>query len=231
MKQAMVLTLCIFFLIAGSASARIWMDDLEREEIGENWTPVACWMPNPPEWEIEDGVLKGNWPRWNLQMLFLAEYPSPNYTIQVKCRIDEIWQSPHLADAGFVFRSTGPDKITPAYGFGIGSSRAQFGVLPGAGWQYIGTVPENHETGEWYTLKMLIKDDQFVGYVNDRPICKIRDDRGYKGKFLGLSMGSNISASFDDFMITDQVDEDAILNFDVSPEGMLTTTWAGLKAR
>jgi len=102
--------------------------------------------------------------------------------------------------------------------------------MQGPDWQYRGTTPQSYNTGQWYTLKLIVQGDRFLGYVNDRPVCKL-EDRALKGKFVGLGMGSNISASFDDFMITDQVDEDAILNFDVSPEGMLTTTWAGLKAQ
>lgn len=238
MIQITIITLCITFLFAGLASAKMWQDDFEDGELGENWTP-AVWVPQgigPPNWKVEDGILKGHWPNWSAQMLFLEEYPSLDYTIQVKCRIDRLWLDPWSADAGFCFRSSGPgvgpnDNITFFYGFGIGVERAQFAVSHGGGgWHYAGTTPENHTIGQWYTLKLVVKGHKFIGYVNDKPVCKIGDDK-LKGKFVGLGMGANIDASFDDFMISDKVDDTAFDEMDVSPTGLASTKWASLKTR
>jgi hypothetical protein len=45
-------------------------------------------------------------------------------------------------------------------------------------------------------------------------------------------MGYQVDVGFDDFMITNQVDDDALFDFDVSPEGItLTTTWANIKTQ
>ena len=71
-------------------------------------------------------------PFWNAQMLFLEEYQSMDYTIQVKCRIDKVSNDTELASAGIVFRSFGPgENSLPLYGFGIGDSGAKFGFLHG----------------------------------------------------------------------------------------------------
>jgi hypothetical protein len=166
-------------------------------------------------------------------VLFFGEYPSLDYTMQVDCRIDRVWQVPELANAGLVFRSPEPakDNEQAVYGFGIAPFRTRFAVVgQGGGWHFEGASVINHNIGQWYKLKLVVSDNKFVGYVDDEPVCKIRNNQ-FRGRFVGLGMGSNIDASFDDFMITDQVDEDALLHFDVSPEGMLATTWAGLKAR
>lgn len=235
MIQITIITLCITFLFAGLASAEMWKDDFGDGELDESWTPAVLLEPSPPDWKIEDDILKGHWPLWNGQMLFLEEYPSLDYTIQVKCRIDLVWLDPGLADAGFIFRSSGPgvgpnDKITPFYGFGIGLSRAQFGIFHGGGnWRYAETKLEKHVIGKWYTLKLVVKGDKFIGYVDDKRVCKLSDDL-FEGTFVGLCIGVNIDASFDDFMISDKVDESAF-EMDVSPEGLTSTMWASLKSQ
>ncbi len=231
--RRMTIVLCIFSLLAGSTSAEMWKDDFDGGELGEDWTSTSwCGHDPSPNWKIEDGILRGKWPHWNAQMLFLPEYPSLDYTIQVKCRIDKIWQMPSLAGAGFIFRSSDPEAnggcIGPFYEWGISSNRC--GFMISAGMQIVGTVPERYDFDQWYTLKLVVKGKRFLGYVNDEFVCKLSHDT-YKGKFVGLMIGANIDASFDDFMITDQVDEDAFINFDVSPEGTMTTTWAGLKTQ
>ena len=78
-------------------------------------------------------------------MLFLFEYPSLDYPIQMKCRIDKVWQMPTLAGAGFIFRSFGPEgKITNGcisdfVSWGIGIDRAAFMNYPAGGnWQILG---------------------------------------------------------------------------------------------
>ena len=218
-----------------SASADVWIDDFEREEIGEDWAPTA-WCANDakPDWKIEDGILGGRWPHWDAQMLFLAkEYPSLNYTIQVKCRIDKVWQSPDLAGAGFIFRAptseTNGGCINLFYNWGIGTISSGFMIFSGV-WQLVGVVMRNHNLDQWYIIKLVVNDSDFYGYIDDKPICKLKDSK-YKGKFVGLWLGSNIDASFDDFMISDSVDEDALENFAISPQDKLPQTWGTLKAK
>lgn len=209
MKRIIVAFLCVF-CFSGLAFAEVWKDDFEAGEISKNWAQVSMNISNLPDWKIESGVLKGNWPFWNAQMLFLKEYPSLNYTIRVKCRIDKVWQAPELASAGIMFRAYGTDKeskdIHQFYGFGIGDSSARFGFIYGTGnWHILETNPRKHDIGKWYELKVVVKDYGVSCYVDDELICKLHGAH-FEGKFVGLTMGSNISASFDDFMITDQAD-------------------------
>ncbi len=234
-KQITVVILCISLPIVSSVSAVVWKDDFEGAEIDKNWTP-ATWRVNAPtNWKVEDGILKGSWPRsGSCEMLFLEEYPSLNYTIQVKGRIDRVWQASSYAGLGIVFRSSGPagNKVTPFYTLGITSFRAFFFMgHNNANWRDADVTPGNYNIDQWYTLKLVVSGKDFLGYVDDKLVCDL-NDRQFKGKFAGLCTGDRVDVSFDDFMITDQVDEDAFVNFDVSPEvRALTTTWAGLKTQ
>jgi hypothetical protein len=218
-----------------SVSANIWKDDFEREELGKDWTPTTwCAGDAPFNWNIDKGIIKGCWPNWDAQMLFLTEYPSLDYTIQVKCRIDKVWMEPGLAGAGFIFRSTGPEFIGgcigPFYGYFIGSPQCGFMICDGGGWQITGAIPEKHNPDQWYTLKLVVKGDDFFTYVDDKPVCRLSDGR-FRGKFVGLSIGSNIDASFDDFMISDRVDDQALIDFDVQAKDKLTTSWGYIKQK
>jgi hypothetical protein len=44
-------------------------------------------------------------------------------------------------------------------------------------------------------------------------------------------LGSNINASFDDFMITERVDEQALTDFDVLPADKLAIAWGYVKQK
>lgn len=210
MRKATIMRVCVLQFSAGLAFAAVWKDDFE-DGLGKSWTPAAWMETEPPDWKVEDGVLKGDWPFWNGQMLFLEEYPSQDYTIQVKCRIDKVWQVPELASAGIVFRSAGPgkspdDKVIPLYGFGIGDSSARFVIFDAPPkFHFVETCPRKHDIGKWYTLKVVVKEGTASCYVDDELACRIYGAQ-FEGKFVGLSMGSNVTASFDDFMITDEVD-------------------------
>ena len=168
MERTIMAVLGIYLLWAGSVCAHVWQDDSERDELGEDWTPVAWDAPNPPDWKVEDGVLKARWPNWNAQMLFLDEYPLQDYTMQVKCRIDEVWEPSDYAGGGFVFRSTGPDGITPFCALGLCIWCAKFFLAHGnAIWRDAAREPRNHTVGEWYTLKLIVVGKTFLGYADD----------------------------------------------------------------
>jgi len=236
MRQVIIIVSCVFLIFADLAVAEVWKDDFEGDALNEKWTPIQ-WVPfanEPWDWKVEDGILKGRWPNWNCQFLFLEEYPSLDYAMQVRCRIDNLLQLHGFGGGGFVFRVSGTgvepgDRIEPFHGFAINNFCAGLRTFHG-GLEFNSTHSEQHDFGQWYTLKLLVKNNRFLGYVDDRPVCKMDDDR-FKGKFVGLGISSHTYASFDDFMISDQVDEDALSEaFDVSPDDMvLATTWADLK--
>jgi len=211
MRRITIIVLCVILFAVGSATAGTWKDSFDDNKISEKWTPIAWSMTDQPDWKIENGILKGNWPLWNAQMLFLSDYPSPDYTIQVKCRIDKVWQVPELAAAGIIFRSSGPgkteeDNVSSFYGFGIGDTGARFAVVYGGKWHIMEASPRKHDIGKWYTLKVVVKEGGIFCYVGNELVCKLYG-ASLDGKFVGLTMGSNISASFDDFLITDQTEK------------------------
>lgn len=231
-KQITVAILCISLFTVSSISAAVWKDDFEGAEIDENWTP-ATWRVNAPtNWKVEDGVLKASWPLMgSCEMLLLEEYPSLDYTIQVKGRIDRVRQASSYAGPGIVFRSSGPagNTVTPFYSFGLIGFRTLFFIGHNdMNWRDADVTPGNYDIDQWYTLKVIVSGKDFLGYVDDKLVCEL-SDRLFKGKFVGLCTGDVVDVSFDDFMITDQVDEDAFLNLHVSPEGTMATTWARLK--
>jgi hypothetical protein len=214
------------------------MDDFKGGELGKDWTPVQWCVGDPePDWKVKDGILMGRWPNWDAQMLFLPEYPSLDYTIQMKCRIDQVMGEPGLAGAGFIFRSSGPAVkvngkcIGPLYELAIGHFQCGFMDADRNGnWFLAGIVVKNHDLEQWYTLKLVVKGDKFLGYVDGEPICQLSDNK-YKGNFVGLMLGSNINASFDDFMITERVDEQALTDFDVLPADKLAIAWGYVKQK
>lgn len=232
MKQKAIVVLCISFLLAGLVSGDVWKDDFERAEIGENWTQ-GVWRANAaPDWKIEDGVLKGCWAHGFGQILFLDKYPSLDYTIQVKCRIDRARQVSDYGGGWIGFRGAGPGPVDPFYCFGLIPACSKFFIARGGqNWADAARVPENHNIGQWYTIKVVVVDDVFTGYVDDKLVCEMRDRFTIKGGFVSLGVAEQADASFDDFMITDSVDEDALSNFAVSLKGALATTWTRLKNR
>ena len=59
-------------------------------------------------------------------------------------------------------------------------------------------------------------------------MCQLRDKQ-FQGKFVGLCTGCQVDVSFDDFMISDKVDETAFDEMDVSLKGLASATWGSLK--
>ena len=186
------------------------------------------------KWKVEYGILKGSWPRFGYnEMLFMEESPLLDYTIQVKGRIDGVWQASSYAGSGIVFRSSGPagNKVTPFYAFALVGFRTFFFMGKNdANWRDADVTPGRYNIDQWYTLKVIVSGKDFLGYVDDKLVCELNDHQ-FKGKFVGLCTGDQVDISFDDFMITDSVDDSAFADFDVSPEGTMTTTWAGLKTQ
>jgi len=230
----MKLILILFILLfVSSASADVRVDNFDNDILNEKWI-ITKWRPFAVEevsWSVEDGFLKGEWPNWNGQMLLLDEYPSLNFTIQVKVRIDRIVLAHEWNGAGIIFRSSGPGEepkpnMSPFYVFAINIPIAGFATSTTMA--VISGIPGRYNIDEWYTLKVVVRDDSFLGYVNNEDPCKLKD-RFFKGKFVGLVVSCHTYASFDDFMISDSVDEAAFENFAVSYEGRLATAWGYIK--
>jgi hypothetical protein len=224
------LAISCIFLFALSASAEVWMDDFERDELGEDWITFRRFNNGrQPDWRIEEGVLKGHWPFWGCQLAVIEEYPSPNYTIQVDCRLDNMGA---MAFGCIGFRVSKPDFCPAFYGFGISADLSGYiwdfgcGVnrVPGA------AISKIFKVGQWYTVKLVAKGNKYLGYVDDKKMCKLTDEHN-EGKYVGLITGPHTDVSFDNFMISDQIGDEAF-SFGVSPgDKVLTTTWASIRTR
>jgi hypothetical protein len=241
LRGFVVISLLVFSVSVLSASADMWMDDFSGDKLDERWKPtISIDNAKPPaDWEVENGILKGHWPYQGLQLL-LIEYPYQNYAVQVKCRIDK--QRSVENAVGFIFHSYGPDHKPTAWRGASELSSFGLGTASGgrSGWIRVGSdwwdtpfevVGKGYTEGEWYTVKLLVNGADFEGYIDDELIVKEHDDK-FNGSFVGLLIAHNTDASFDNFMVGDQEDFEMLDQGNVtgvSPEGMLITTWSGLK--
>jgi hypothetical protein len=246
LRGFVIVTLVMFSVSVLSTSAEMWMDDFGGDKLNEKWEAVVSktgGLP-PADWKVENGVLKGHWPTWGQQHL-LIEYPSSEYTVQVKCRFDKIIQKSNDNGAGIIFHSSGPDRSIPNQGavdfylLGLGPNPSPGGAaiwnIGRFQWGPMRTwwAPANDpiQVGEWYTLKLKVNGNSFRGYVNDALAIEVEDDK-FVGAYVGPYISLYVDASFDDFMITDQQDFETLAQSDttsVSPRGALITTWSGLK--
>ena len=234
LRGFVIFGLIMFSVSILSASAEMWKDSFDGDTISDRWKPGVSVGGNPPsDWKVDGGVLKGHWVNQGMQLL-LMEYPSPDYTIQVKCRLDK--GSNPEGGAGIVFHSYGIGHDPAGWQgtsefYSLHMHRTGFRLWRiGAGWwdTIVDKPPmgdaKEHSDVEWYTLKLVLKDSNLRGYVNDELLFETQNDR-FAGNFVGLVTGMFTDASFDDLVITNQEEVSTV----VSPEGMLMATWSRLK--
>jgi len=161
LRGFVIVGLIMFSVSVLSASAEMWKDSFDGGELKEEWKPGVSVAGNPPSnWKVEDGVLKGHWANFGQQLL-LMEYPSSDYTIQVRCRLDEA-NNPE-GGAGIVFRSYGPGHdpagwqgTSEFYGFQILRKNLNLWRIGADWWDTIVVEPPiggagEHSDNEWYT--------------------------------------------------------------------------------
>ena len=237
LKRFAIVGLIMFSISVISASAEMWTDSFDGDTINEKWvTAVSKTGARPSaDWKVENGVLTGRWPTWGQQHL-LIEYLSPDYTVQVRCRINEVTQTSNDNGGGIIFRSSGPGRTNPSqgaidfYGFGIGPNPSPGGAaIWYVGNDSWGSIADSGlkapvDIDVWYTLKLVVNGNSFQGYVDDELVCDTQDGR-FSGGYVGPYMSLYMDTSFDDFMITDQTD---VLSA-VSAEGKLPIAWGQMK--
>ena len=126
LKRFAIVSLIMLSISVASASAEMWKDSFDGNTINEKWVTAVSKAGARPsaDWKVESGVLTGRWPTYGQQQL-LAEYSSPEYTVQVRCRINEIIQRSNDNGVGIIFRSSGPGRTNAGqgaidfYGFAI----------------------------------------------------------------------------------------------------------------
>jgi hypothetical protein len=239
LKRFAIVSLIMFSISVMSASAEMWKDSFDGDTINEKWVTAVSKTGSLPlaDWKVENGVLTGRWPTYGQQQL-LVEYPSPEYTVQVRCRINEVIQQKSDNGVGIIFHSSGPGRTNAGqgavdfYGFAIGPTPSPGGAAisyVGAGqWGGLAAsaVSSPISVGQWYTLKLVVEGNSFRGYVDDELVCEAQDDR-FSGNYVGPYMSLYIDTSFDDFVVTDQVDDLSASAVDAN--GKLSVTWGHMK--
>ena len=239
LKRFAIVSLIIFSISVISASAEMWKDSFDGDTINEQWVTAVSKAGARPsaDWKVENGVLTGRWPTFGQQHL-LIEYPSPEYTVQVRCRINEIVQQSNDNGVGIIFHSSGPGRTNASqgaidfYGFGIGPTPGPGGAaiwyVGNGNW---GSITDSGlespvDISVWYTLKLVVKGNSFQGYVDDKLVCDAQDDR-FTGNYVGPYMSLYMDASFDEFVVTDQVDDLSASAVDAHEK--LSATWGHIK--
>ena len=239
LKRFAIVSLIMLSISVASASAEMWKDSFDGNAINEKWVTAVSKAGARPsaDWKVESGVLTGRWPTYGQQQL-LVEYPSPEYTVQVRCRINEIIQRSNDNGVGIIFRSSGPGRTNAGqgaidfYGFAIGPTPSPGGAAisyVGAGqWGALEVSPVNRpvNVGEWYTLKLVVEGNSFRGYVDDELVCDAQDNR-FTGNYVGPYMSLYMDASFDEFVVVDQIDD--LSPSAVDANGKLSATWGHIK--
>lgn len=234
LRGVLILGLVMFLVSIWSASAEIWQDSFDSDTISDRWQPGVSVGGNPPsDWQVEEGVLKGHWVNLGMQLL-LMEYPSSDYIVQVKCKLDK--GNNTEGGAGIVFRSygighdpAGWQGTSEFYSFHLHRTGFRLWRIGAGWWDTIVNQPpmagaKQHSDIEWYTLKLVFKGSNLRCYVNDALLFETQDDK-FAGNFVGLVTGMFTDASFDDFAITDES------SYGISPQTNSMTTWARLKQR
>ena len=249
LRKSATVSLIMFSLVILSASADTWKDGFDNAELDERWEAAISYDETPKpsaDWKVDNGVLRGHWP-YRHHMLLLMEYPSPDYTIQVKCRIDRVMGG---SCAGIVFHSYGPDNAPTRWRgtselsmFSIYHNGAAILLRIGPDW-YDWVMPSplvDYKVGEWCMLKLVVEGANYRAYVNDE-LAHVGYDGKFKGGFVGLDAGHMVDVSFDDFMITDRVDDPTLstaekdepgakpISTAVDARGKLSVTWGRVKS-
>ncbi len=250
LRKSAIVSLIMFSLAILSASAETWKDGFDNAELDERWKPAVSFDGGnkpPADWKIDNGVLKGHW-AYSHHMLLLMEYPSPDYTIQVKCRIDRAMGE--VSWAGIVFHSYGPDNAPTGWRgtselsmFTINHDGIASVLRLGPDWYdwVFTSIPVDYKVGEWCTLKLVVVGANYRAYVNDE-LAHVGYDGKFKGGFVGLNAGHRVDVSFDDFTITDRVDDPTLSTAEkdepgtkpiskaVDARGKLSVTWGRMKS-
>lgn len=159
-----------------------------------------------------------------------------DYTVGVSVKIVEHQNNADFMEtAAIAVRGM---EFSSSYYFGIGTAglspkRAQAYYLDGTigplgllqPQNYV-SVPFEWELDTWYDLRVQVTGNQYEFYIDNNLVIEHTDDTFPAGK-VGIGVGNNVSAHFDDFFITgDGIPDDSIA---VSHKSKLTATWGGVR--
>ena len=208
--------LCLSMLMGTVyAGTQIW--DFEKADQEKDWHIATG------DWGIKDDVYQETSGATAAMASFVGEESWTDYTVEVKVRNEQSnW-------AGLIFRAKSDLEYYVLY-FGVPAKNIEL-------WRHkppnvdsrdniFGDAPKGvvFEVGEWYTLKAVVKKDQFQLYVNDE-LQQEAVDAVYGSGRVGV-WAWQATASFDDITITG---DDIKGTTAVKPDKKLAVTWGKLR--
>ena len=239
------LIVAVLFLLSFSGWAGTFIETFNDGDLAE-WQELVQENKGPGSWEVIDrelhAVSADGWPR----LLIIGNKKWQNYTIEVDVKPIEkhgqasIVIAARIKGTWLVFCEIG-DRLIPGWNAvcrkgDFHTNRSQL--------LYTGLHPLLKLDG-WSTLKLSVKGEAFIFWVNDEKIAETGDDFAFVhggreifgakvGKLDGLLTGGagfgivNYTARFDNVIITgDGIPDKGALS--VTPQAKLATTWGNLK--
>ena len=187
------------------------------DNVAEDWKVING------NWEVKDGVYQVT-KDFDIEYSLVGDEDWDDYTIEARIRIDENnW-------AGIVFRAKS-DMEYYVYYLSVLDNRTELWKHTAGAWvnrEKIAQIPTvdgvQLKNGEWYEMRLDVKDDIFSYYINGKWQMDNSDPDYNKGK-IGVWAWKS-TASVDYF----SVEGDKIKNTqDVNPVSKVATTWGTLK--
>lgn len=217
LRRLILICLCmLLYLIASQllyAGSIFW----DFDNVAKDWKVVNG------NWEVKDGVYQVT-RDFDIEYSLVGDEDWDDYTIEARIRIDENnW-------AGIVFRAKSNMEYYVYY-LSVLDNRTELWKHTAGAWvnrEKIAQIPTvdgvQLKNGEWYEMRLDIKDDIFSYYINGKWQMDNSDPDYSKGK-IGV-WAWKTTASVDYF----SVEGDKIKNTqDVNPASKVATTWGTLK--
>ncbi len=218
-KLRRLILICLCMLLYFIAYQLLYAGSIfwDFDNVAEDWKIING------NWEVKDGlyqVIKDV----DIEYSLVGDEHWDNYTIEARIRLEEHnW-------AGIVFRARS-DMEYYVYYLSVLDNRTELWKHTAGAWvnrEKIAQIPTvdgvQLKNGEWYEMRLDIKDDIFSYYINGKWQMDNSDPEYSKGK-IGV-WAWKTTASVDYF----SVEGDKIKNTqDVNPVSKVTTTWGTLK--
>ena len=234
MKVITVICLLVVFSTSSPTLAGVWRDGFNDGNY-DGWEPYNFTPPvKCGEWSVKDGVLHYEAPgiRSICAMTF-GEDDWRDYTIIFKARmlkkllpdVGRIWIAVRMRRAPSTFH------IYCLYGPIFGVTTAGIGVFTGSGGAESFVVPPfvpEIEYGRWYGMKVEVKGDKCMFYIDDKLMVQYTILSGYESGKFGLG-ALFAHVEFDDVTVIgpDVPNSEEVTSVRVSEK--LPIIWAELK--
>jgi hypothetical protein len=208
--------LCMSMLMGtADAGTQIW--DFEKADQEKDWHVATG------KWGIKGGVYQETSGATAAMASFVGQADWTDYTVEAKIRIEQSnW-------AGLIFRAKSDLEYYVLY-FGVGSNVELWRHKPpnvDSRDNIFNIAPKGvaaFKAGEWYTLKAVVKKDQFQFFVNNELQNEVAD-AVYKAGRIGV-WAWQAMASFDNVTVTGDGIKDTTA---VQPDKKLAITWGKLR--